>query len=87
MPAPGVALSEVGPAIAVFRIDDTNTDEIVGGWKAMLNGALHAKGEATGGVELQFVVVAEPMKCRTFGDGSDWRQSLRARKRCRQEAS
>ena len=47
----------------------------------MLEPHLHSEHVPPGGIELKLVVIAEPMKLRTAGDGANWWQLFRLRQR------
>ena len=49
--------------------------------RAVLEVHLHAEHVAAGGIELELVVVAEPVKLRTARDGAHRRQLFRLRQR------
>jgi len=79
LPAPCAALAEFSPPVAVFQIDHPDFDDIVGFWAEMLEVDLHPEHVPAGRVELQFVVVAEPVEFRPLCDSPDRRQALQFR--------
>ena len=68
LPVPGAALSELDPVVLVVRVHHANLDYVISNGTAMLESDLVAENEAAGLVELELVVVAEPM---VFGPASD----------------
>ena len=81
LPTPCAGFAELYPVVPVFQIDHTNTDNVVWLWAAMLEVNLHSEGVAAGRIELQLVVVTEPMELRPPGYGPDTRK-LVARGTC-----
>ena len=74
VPAPGACLAQVDPAVAVLGIDHADAQRVGGGGQAVLEAAFDTKGVAAGRIELQLIVVAEPVELRSLGDGADGRQ-------------
>ena len=64
LPAPGAALAQLDPAVAVGQIDHADLDHVVGLRRAVLEVDLHAQHVAAGRIELELVVVAEPVVLR-----------------------
>jgi hypothetical protein len=60
----------------VLQVDHAHSDLIVRLGTASLKSHLVPQHVAAGGVELQFVVVTEPMKLRPFGYGPNRREVL-----------
>ena len=73
LPAPGAALAQLDPAVVVLQIDHADLDHVVGSGRAVLEVHLHAQDVAAGRIELQLVVVAEPVVLRSGGDCADGR--------------
>ena len=74
LPSPGAAFSQVDPAVVVGEIDHADADHVIGPRRAMLEIHFHAEHVPVRRVELQLVVVAEPVKFRAAGDGAHRRQ-------------
>jgi hypothetical protein len=70
LPAPGAGGTERNPAVIVPEIDHAHSDAIGGGGRAVFEIDLVAEAEADGGIELQLVVVAEPVMPGSTGDRS-----------------
>jgi len=79
LPAPGAALAEFRPPVAVFEIHHPDFDDIVGFGAAMLEINLHPEHIPADRIELQFVVVAEPVEFWPLCDSPDRRQALQFR--------
>lgn len=79
LPAPGAALAEFRPLIAVFQIHHPDFNDIIGFGAAMLEVDLHPERVLAGRVELQFVVVAEPVGFRPACDSPNRWQALQFR--------
>ena len=77
LPAPGAALAQFRPPVAVFQIDHTDFDDIMGFRAAILEIDLHPERVPAGRVELQFVVVAEPVEFRPARNSPNRRQIRR----------
>ena len=77
LPAPGPALAQLDPAVAVVQVDHADLDHVVRARRAMLEVDLHAEDVAAGRVELQLVVVAEPVEFRPSRDRPDGGEGLR----------
>ena len=71
LPAPSAAVAELDPAVPVFQIHHSNPDNVVGFGAAVLEIDLHPENIAAGGIELEFVVVAEPVEFWPVGDRAD----------------
>ena len=74
LPSPGAAFSQIDPAVIVGEIDHADADHVIGPRRAMLEIHFHAEYVPVRRVELQLVVVAEPVKFRAAGDGAHRRQ-------------
>ena len=73
LPAPRTALAQLSPGLAAVQIHHPDLDDIVGPRAAMLEIHLHPEHISAGRIELELVVVAEPMEFRPAGDGPDSR--------------
>jgi hypothetical protein len=71
LPAPGPALAQRDPAVAVLEVDQADFDHVVGTGIPVLELDLHAQDVAPRRVELELVVIAEPVELRAAGDGAD----------------
>jgi hypothetical protein len=76
LPAPGGALAEFSPPVAVFQIYHPDFDDIAGFGAAMFEIDLHPECIPAGRVELQLVIVAEPVEFRPARYSPDRRQCL-----------
>jgi len=68
LPAPRPACTKLAPAVALLQVHHSDLDNIVSLGAAVLETHLHPQHVATSGIELQLVVVAEPMEARTGCD-------------------
>jgi len=68
LPAPGAALSQLDPAVSVLQVDHSDSDNVLRHRRAVLELHLHAQRIPSRRIELQLVVVAEPVM---LGAGCD----------------
>lgn len=85
LPAPGAALAQFCPLVALFQIDHPDLDNIIGFGAAMFEIDLHPERIPAGRVELQFVVIAEPVEFRPTSYSTNRWQSRRFRFGCTPE--
>ena len=71
LPAPGGTSTEFGPAIPILQIDHSDRDVVVGRGRSMLEVDFHAEHVTAAGVELELVVVGEPVVPRASGERFD----------------
>ena len=62
LPSPGIGFAEIGPSVAVLQIHHSDADPIPGGGCPPLEVDLIGEHEAVRGIELHFVVIAEPVE-------------------------
>ena len=79
LPAPGAALAEFHPLVAVFQVHHPDFDDIIGFGAAMLEIDLHPEHVPAGRVELKFVVVTEPVEFRPLCDSPNRRRARQFR--------
>ena len=75
LPAPGPRAAQFNPPIAVGQIDHAKANLVLGPGLAVLKIDLHPQDAAVGRIELQFVVIAEPVVLRSPGQRPHRRQS------------
>jgi hypothetical protein len=68
LPIPGGRSSDLRPAVAIFQVNETEADLVAGLRRTVLECGLHPEHVSRTRVELQFVVVAEPMEAGALGD-------------------
>lgn len=71
LPIPGAAFAQLGPAILVACVHHADFDNVPGPGGPMLEIDFVGQGQAARRIELQLVVVAEPVKLRSAGDRPD----------------
>ena len=76
LPAPGPGLAQLNPAVAVGKINHTDADQIFCVRRAIFEIDLHAEYVAAGGVELQLVIVTEPVMLGPGSDGAHGHQRI-----------
>src|SRR5262249_58256876 len=74
LPAPGAGEAELRPAVLVLQVDQADADHVLGPGRAVLEVDLYPRDVAPRLVELQLVVVAEPVVLRPARDGAYGRQ-------------
>ena len=75
LPAPGAALAEFRPPVAIFQIYHPDFNHIIDFRAAMLEVNLHPEHIPAGRIELQFVVIAEPVEFRPTCNRPNGRQA------------
>ena len=71
LPIPGTAASQFDPAIFILKVDHADLNGVVRPWAAMFEVDLISEHEAACRIELQLVVIGEPMELRAACDLAD----------------
>ncbi len=74
LPAPGAARAELNPPVVITCIDHSDSDDIAASRRAMLERDLHPEHVPRARVELQLVVVAEPVVFGSAREGANRRR-------------
>ena len=77
LPAPRGGGAERPPGVAILQVDHADADLVAGPRRAMLEVDRHGQHVARGRIELQLVVVPEPVVTGAPGDGPDRHLRLR----------
>ena len=73
LPTPSRARADLVPAIVGAEVDESDLDLVIRPWRSVFKTDSHAEHAAPGRVELEFVVVAEPVVSRTARQLAAWR--------------
>ena len=77
LPVPGAAFAQLKPAVAVLEVHHADPNRVAGFGRAVLEVHLHAQSVTTGRIQLELVVVTEPVKFGAARDGPHgWKLSL-----------
>jgi len=70
LPVPGSCISQPDPTVIVLKVNHPYFDAIFGSWRSAFESNPHAQHISIMGIELQLVVIPEPVVSRSAGDRS-----------------